>query len=376
MGAWQQNETDHNCDSESLISCQTTLLLSQEDSRRVPEGVNLVLGFLDASIAIDSVRRLAIVTGGSITFNDHEMIWWLLLVYQVHHASAIEYPWTFDNDLFGAPRYPSLMRTLKGSDQDSCSRLKQTCKAISKQYNVEGTFENIGQLPIITINETLSKNTINITGGPASPYRYRLHQVQLLAYNVDLYTNYSQAVTQPRGLLAIAVIIDIGTVTEVALRRLTVASQSITYKGMRTTLRQLHPAGLLPRTHHYVTYEGSLTIPGCQETVTWIIMNNPIYITREDKTESKQADPAYMTPAYRPLKALNGRLLRTNINVNYRQTSSPTCSSNIYTEMGYRSNPARARHNQSITKRSAPKYVEREVFELEKIEPESISNVS
>ncbi|VDO60238.1 unnamed protein product [Haemonchus placei] len=168
--------------------------------------------------------------------------------------------------------------------------------------NVEATFENIGQLPIITINETLSKNSINITGGPALPYRYRLHQisvhfgqpdgergsehtvdrVQLLAYNIDLYTNYSQAVTQPRGLLAIAVIVDIGTVTEVTLRRLTVASQSITYKGMRTTLRQLHPAGLLPRTHHYVTYEGSLTIPGCQETVTWIIMNNPIYITRED----------------------------------------------------------------------------------------------
>ncbi|VDO19098.1 unnamed protein product [Heligmosomoides polygyrus] len=191
--------------------------------------------------------------------------------------------------------------------------------------HVEGTFENIGQLPIITINASLSKTSINITGGPALPYRYRLHQisihfghpdgergsehtvdrirfpaeVQLLAYNIDLYTNYSQALTQPRGLLAIAVIVDIGPITEVALRRLTVASQSITYKGtitnailnvncltkserMRTALRQLHPAGLMPRTKHYVTYEGSLTIPGCHETVTWIIMNNPIYITRED----------------------------------------------------------------------------------------------
>ncbi|EPB80164.1 hypothetical protein ANCCEY_00719 [Ancylostoma ceylanicum] len=274
---------------------------------------------------------------------------------------------------------------------------------------LEGTFENIGQLPIITINETLSKTSINITGGPALPYKYRLHQisvhfgqpdgergsehtvdrvrfpaeVQLLAYNIDLYTNYSQAVTQPRGLLAIAVIVDIGGVTEVALRRLTVASQSITYKGMKTTLRKLHPAGLLPKTNHYVTYEGSLTIPGCHETVTWIIMNNPIYITREDlqiwnelqKTESKQADPAYMTPAYRPLKALNGRLLRTNINVNYRQTSSPTCSSNIYTEMGYRSNPARARHNQSIAKRSVQQYPENEIFELEAVEPERISTL-
>lgn len=37
--------------------------------------------------------------------------------------------------------------------------------------------------------------------------------------------------TQPRGLLAIAVIVDMGSRTEVELRRLTVASQSITFKG-------------------------------------------------------------------------------------------------------------------------------------------------
>ncbi|KJH41291.1 carbonate dehydratase, eukaryotic-type [Dictyocaulus viviparus] len=210
-------------------------------------------------------------------------------------------------------------------------------------------------------------------------------EVQLLAYNIDLYTNYSQAMTQPRGLLAISVIVDIGDTTEVVLRRLTVASQSITYKGMKTVLRQLHPAGLLPRTNHYVTYEGSLTIPGCHETVTWIIMNNPIYITREDlqiwnelqKTETKQPDPAYMTPAYRPLKALNGRLLRTNINLTYKQisSSSSSCSSNVFTDMGYRSNPLRTHHNQSITRRSTSIRVEQQnVFRLEHIKSGMHSN--
>uniref|UniRef100_A0A1I7XEH5 Alpha-carbonic anhydrase domain-containing protein n=1 Tax=Heterorhabditis bacteriophora TaxID=37862 RepID=A0A1I7XEH5_HETBA len=218
---------------------------------------------------------------------------------------------------------------------------------------IEAIFENIGQLPIVIVNETHSKTSVNITGGPALPYKYRLHQisvhfgraddgekgsehtvdrarfpaeVQLLAYNSDLYKNFSQAMTQPRGLLAIAVIVDIGSSTEVELRRLTVASQSITYKGMRTPLRKLNPSALVPKTWHYVTYEGSLTFPGCHETVTWIIMNNPIYITKEDlqiwnelqKTETKQADSANMTPAYRPLKALNGRLLRTNINISYK----------------------------------------------------------
>ena len=36
---------------------------------------------------------------------------------------------------------------------------------------------------------------------------------------------------------------------------------------------------LLPETSGYITYEGSMTEPGCQETVTWVIMNRPIYIT-------------------------------------------------------------------------------------------------
>jgi len=35
---------------------------------------------------------------------------------------------------------------------------------------------------------------------------------------------------------------------------------------------------LLPNTQQYITYEGSLTQPQCQETVTWIIFNKPIYI--------------------------------------------------------------------------------------------------
>ncbi len=36
---------------------------------------------------------------------------------------------------------------------------------------------------------------------------------------------------------------------------------------------------LLPETTDYVTYEGSQTTPGCHETVTWILMNKPLYIT-------------------------------------------------------------------------------------------------
>lgn len=36
-----------------------------------------------------------------------------------------------------------------------------------------------------------------------------------------------------------------------------------------------------PNTQSYYTYQGSLTTPNCEEVVTWIVMDTPIYITDE-----------------------------------------------------------------------------------------------
>ena len=47
-------------------------------------------------------------------------------------------------------------------------------------------------------------------------------------------------------------------------------------------------AEIMPDTEHYMTYEGSTTYPGCWETVTWIVMNKPIYITRQEMYALKQ----------------------------------------------------------------------------------------
>ena len=51
------------------------------------------------------------------------------------------------------------------------------------------------------------------------------------------------------------------------------------YLGQTAQIRNFSLLKLLPETRGYITYEGSMTEPGCQETVTWIIMNRPIYIT-------------------------------------------------------------------------------------------------
>ncbi|CAO4364946.1 unnamed protein product [Caenorhabditis nigoni] len=333
---------------------------------------------------------------------------------------GVQYPWTFDNDLFGGPDFWGLLhgdwRMCTAGQMQSPVNIDPSqllydphLMPINIEGNiVEAVFENTGQLPVVTIKDLPNKPTINITGGPTMPYKYNLHQIsvhfgradegekgsehtvdrvrfpaeiQLLAYNSALYPNFSVAMTSPRGLLAVSVIVDIGKTTAVELRRLTVASQSITYKGQSTNLTDFQPSALLPKTSHYVTYEGSLTYPGCHETVTWVILNNPIYITNDDlqiwnelqKTETKQPEPSYMTPAYRPLKSLNGRLLRTNINVGSKESAaSSSCPSNIYVEMGYRANPGRNKRNDSVSRR----YVRQsEVFEIDNIRPDEISKI-
>lgn len=52
--------------------------------------------------------------------------------------------------------------------------------------------------------------------------------------------------------------------------------------GQQARVRHISIQGLVPQTDNYITYDGSLTQPGCQETVTWIIVNKPLYISQDN----------------------------------------------------------------------------------------------
>lgn len=45
-------------------------------------------------------------------------------------------------------------------------------------------------------------------------------------------------------------------------------------------LMGLNIADLYPDTTRYITYEGSITVPPCYETSTWILINKPVYVTQ------------------------------------------------------------------------------------------------
>lgn len=57
--------------------------------------------------------------------------------------------------------------------------------------------------------------------------------------------------------------------------------------GQAMEIKRFGVRELLPDTKHYMTYDGSTTMPACHETTTWIILNKPIYITKQQASSRR-----------------------------------------------------------------------------------------
>lgn len=223
------------------------------------------------------------------------------------------------------------------------------------KHRIHGTLRNTGHDVTFTVDPS---RTANISGGPLSyPYtfeRFQLHfglvpdgwqrsptlqvagsehvisgqrfpaEIQLLGYNSHLYRNFSVAADQSHGVVGIAILIQVNidaAIPNQELRSITDAMKQTTYQGEKTVLKGISLAELIPNTEQYITYEGSLTSPACQETVTWIVFNKPIYMSHHQlpmlqqlKQQSKDGiDQVSLGNNYRPVQNLNHRVVRTNI---------------------------------------------------------------
>uniref|UniRef100_A0A8C4NMK6 Carbonic anhydrase 10 n=1 Tax=Eptatretus burgeri TaxID=7764 RepID=A0A8C4NMK6_EPTBU len=208
---------------------------------------------------------------------------------------------------------------------------------------VDGTMYNTGRFVVLRLE---NEHPVNISGGPLA-YSYHLHEVrlhfgaidirgsehcldgqsfagevQLIHFNHELYANVSEAARSPNGLSVISIFIQVADTANPFLDRL-LNRESITRISFRNDaylLKGLLLEDLYPNTRGYITYEGSLTTPPCSETVAWIILNKPVYITALQMKSLRLLSrnlPShlYMTLSdnVRPLQPLNGRCVRSNI---------------------------------------------------------------
>ncbi|XP_014257155.1 carbonic anhydrase-related protein 10-like isoform X2 [Cimex lectularius] len=235
------------------------------------------------------------------------------------------------------------------------------------KHRVNGLLTNTGHSVLFRVDNT-TRQHVNFTGGPLS-YKYQLHhihvhygmddetgsehtinghtfpaEIQIFGFNSQLYSNFSEAVHKAQGIVAISVLLQLGDLSNPELRILTDNLDKIRYAGEEVEVRRLSVMGLLPDTEYYMTYDGSTTMPPCHETLTWVILNKPIYITKQQLHGLRRLmmgdgeDPmAPLGNNYRPPQPLHHRPLRTNIDFNVKQAGEKQCPS-MYKEVYYKAN--------------------------------------
>uniref|UniRef100_A0A452SSV0 Carbonic anhydrase-related protein 10 n=1 Tax=Ursus americanus TaxID=9643 RepID=A0A452SSV0_URSAM len=228
-----------------------------------------------------------------------------------------------------------------------------------------GTMYNTGRHVSLRLDK---EHLVNISGGPMT-YSHRLEEirlhfgsedsqgsehllngqafsgeVQLIHYNHELYTNVTEAAKSPNGLVVVSIFIKVSDSSNPFLNRMLNRDTitRITYKNDAYLLQGLNIEELYPETSSFITYDGSMTIPPCYETASWIIMNKPVYITRMQMHSLRllsQNQPSQiflsMSDNFRPVQPLNNRCIRTNINFSLQ---GKDCPNNRAQKLQYRVN--------------------------------------
>ncbi|XP_023376617.1 carbonic anhydrase 13 isoform X2 [Pteropus vampyrus] len=109
-------------------------------------------------------------------------------------------------------------------------------------------------------------------------------ELHVVHWNSDKYPSFVEAAHAPDGLAVLGVFLQIGEFNP-QLQKITDILDSIKEKGKQTRFTNFDPSSLLPPSWDYWTYPGSLTVPPLLESVTWIVLKQPIKISsQQEKT--------------------------------------------------------------------------------------------
>eukprot|EP00118_Oscarella_pearsei_P007913 m.39771 g.39771 ORF g.39771 m.39771 type:complete len:394 (+) comp32811_c0_seq1:114-1295(+) len=200
-------------------------------------------------------------------------------------------------------------------------------------------FTNTGKSPTVLLDEKDGGNVPQITGGPLGDDTYTMLQFHLhygstgkagsehtlngkeyagelhmVHWNSDKYGNADNATSSPKGLAVVGVMVQVGDALP-EFEKLSNQVEGVKYKGFSTSMANINVSAFLPASLDYYTYGGSLTTPPCYETVTWILLKEPISVSNDQldafrtilRTKNSSDDVELMQNNYRPPQSLNGR---------------------------------------------------------------------
>ncbi|GMT08453.1 hypothetical protein PENTCL1PPCAC_30627 [Pristionchus entomophagus] len=146
------------------------------------------------------------------------------------------------------------------------------------------------------------------------------HKIGGLSYPAELHLvhqkdglSLGEALTRGDGLAVVGVFLNIAENGE-PLAALSQKLNEVIYSGNETEIEKIRPRSLLPSlTDAFYRYEGSLTTPACSEAVQWILLAEPITVTRnqlEQLRKIRNTEGEEHESNFRPTLPLNGRRIR------------------------------------------------------------------
>ncbi|XP_054553593.1 carbonic anhydrase 5A, mitochondrial [Talpa occidentalis] len=143
-------------------------------------------------------------------------------------------------------------------------------------------------------------------------------ELHLVHWNSAKYRSYKEAAAGEQGLAVLAVFLQLGAPHE-ALQSLVGILPEIRHKDARAAMGPFQPSCLLPACRDYWTYPGSLTTPPLTESVTWIVLKEPIQVAASQLAAFRSLlfsgpgeEERTMVNNYRPLQPLRSRRVRSS----------------------------------------------------------------
>ncbi|XP_037672064.1 carbonic anhydrase 7 isoform X2 [Choloepus didactylus] len=113
-------------------------------------------------------------------------------------------------------------------------------------------------------------------------------ELHLVHWNAKKYSTFGEAALAPDGLAVVGVFLETGD-EHPSMNRLTDALYMVRFKGTKAQFSCFNPKCLLPTSQHYWTYPGSLTTPPLSESVTWIVLQEPISVSERQALQGTES---------------------------------------------------------------------------------------
>uniref|UniRef100_K7FYC4 Carbonic anhydrase n=1 Tax=Pelodiscus sinensis TaxID=13735 RepID=K7FYC4_PELSI len=143
-------------------------------------------------------------------------------------------------------------------------------------------------------------------------------ELHLVHWNARKYATFGEAAVAPDGLAVVGIFLETGE-EHASMNRLTDALYMVKFKGTKAQFSSFNPKCLLPWSLNYWTYPGSLTTPPLHESVTWIVLKEPVKVSKKQLEKfrtllftSEGDEKIQMVNNFRPPQPLKGRIIRAS----------------------------------------------------------------